>query len=253
MVKKYLPGILVLIVLIISYSFLLLISPETAARLSIEDGIIEYLGAVFYFFAACVLFYLFLITKSDKGIYFFKLRRNYFILFLGLFFLICAGEEISWGQRIFGIATPENIKEINAQGEINIHNLYIFHGTDKDKNIKSGLEHWLTGHKLFAFFWMFYCLIIPVLAKLFARFDILLKAVYFPLIPLWLSLLFLMNHLLSKVLENLEIFSTATPIVETKESIFALFFLIASVIFYLNYSRTQPRLVRKKAHTGNPD
>ena len=69
MVKKYLPGILVLIVLIISYSFLLLISPETAARLSIEDGIIEYLGAVFYFFAACVLFYLFLITKSDKGIY----------------------------------------------------------------------------------------------------------------------------------------------------------------------------------------
>ena len=35
----------------------------------------------------------------------------------------CAGEEISWGQRIFGLATPEIIAEDSTQDEINIHNL----------------------------------------------------------------------------------------------------------------------------------
>jgi hypothetical protein len=36
--------------------------------------------------------------------------------------LILALEEISWGQRIFDISTPDYIKELNAQNEINFHN-----------------------------------------------------------------------------------------------------------------------------------
>jgi hypothetical protein len=32
-------------------------------------------------------------------------------------------EEISWGQRIFGFATPEAVKNINSQKELNIHNI----------------------------------------------------------------------------------------------------------------------------------
>jgi hypothetical protein len=40
---------------------------------------------------------------------------------LGMF--VAAGEEISWGQRIFGIETPESIREDNVQGELNLHNL----------------------------------------------------------------------------------------------------------------------------------
>ena len=35
-------------------------------------------------------------------------------------------EEISWGQRIFDIDTPEALKEVNVQKEINIHNLVFF-------------------------------------------------------------------------------------------------------------------------------
>ena len=34
-----------------------------------------------------------------------------------------AGEEISWGQRIFNWETPENIEDINEQGETSVHNL----------------------------------------------------------------------------------------------------------------------------------
>ena len=34
-----------------------------------------------------------------------------------------AGEEISWGQRIFGWLTPGALDDINNQGETNIHNI----------------------------------------------------------------------------------------------------------------------------------
>jgi len=36
---------------------------------------------------------------------------------------VCMGEEISWGQRIFDITTPDGLREINLQGETNIHNI----------------------------------------------------------------------------------------------------------------------------------
>lgn len=45
-------------------------------------------------------------------------------LYLGLALALfgVAGEEISWGQRIFGIVTPEPFAE-NLQSELNLHNL----------------------------------------------------------------------------------------------------------------------------------
>ena len=48
-----------------------------------------------------------------------------FFLLSGLM-LIFAMEEISWGQRILGLATPELFKKINIQNEINIHNIFNF-------------------------------------------------------------------------------------------------------------------------------
>ena len=38
---------------------------------------------------------------------------------------VVAGEEISWGQRILGLQTPEVLENINHQGETNIHNITI--------------------------------------------------------------------------------------------------------------------------------
>jgi hypothetical protein len=34
-----------------------------------------------------------------------------------------AGEELSWGQHIFGFSTPEGYKGLNHQKEMNLHNL----------------------------------------------------------------------------------------------------------------------------------
>ena len=45
----------------------------------------------------------------------------YGVVTLGVWFL--TGEEISWGQRIFGWATPESFNEVNRQGETTVHNI----------------------------------------------------------------------------------------------------------------------------------
>jgi len=46
----------------------------------------------------------------------------YGLLCIGVFFLI--GEELSWGQRIFGWSTSEAMQAINKQKETNIHNIH---------------------------------------------------------------------------------------------------------------------------------
>jgi hypothetical protein len=86
----------------------------------IEDGFIEWCTVV-------VLFSTMLVC----GRRFLRLRNQRSMLFLGvtgLLTLLClfgAGEEISWGQRIFGLETPEYLKGKNAQGELGVHNLVI--------------------------------------------------------------------------------------------------------------------------------
>ena len=44
-------------------------------------------------------------------------------LLLALGFLLVAGEEVSWGQRVLGFAGPEVLVERNQQDEANLHNL----------------------------------------------------------------------------------------------------------------------------------
>ncbi len=45
-----------------------------------------------------------------------------YLLFTALMFF-SAGEEVSWGQRIFDFDTPEDLVEINKQDEFNLHNI----------------------------------------------------------------------------------------------------------------------------------
>lgn len=42
---------------------------------------------------------------------------------LVVFYFVCGGEEISWGQRIIGFAGPEKLIAINRQQETNLHNI----------------------------------------------------------------------------------------------------------------------------------
>jgi hypothetical protein len=50
-------------------------------------------------------------------------RRPWLLAFAALF-IVCAGEEASWGQHVFHYGTPKVVKATNTQGELNLHNLF---------------------------------------------------------------------------------------------------------------------------------
>lgn len=81
-----------------------------------EDGLVEYSTSITYFLATI---FSFLIFKSIKTNY---IKYAILFLVLGFCFLFVGLEEISWGQRILGIETPDLFSE-NVQSETNVHNL----------------------------------------------------------------------------------------------------------------------------------
>lgn len=87
----------------------------------VEDGVVEWLTALGY--VASGLVALLMIKKRD---FFTDQRVKKFFtvgcVAVGLAFLVVAGEEISWGQRLVGFETPEMIAAQNRQNEINLHN-----------------------------------------------------------------------------------------------------------------------------------
>lgn len=89
------------------------IAPEQLERVAQEDGPVEY-GQALAFLAGAVFF--FVRAARRRG-------RDLWGLVLGLGLFLVAGEEISWGQRLLGIETPEGLRESNVQGEFNLHNI----------------------------------------------------------------------------------------------------------------------------------
>lgn len=58
----------------------------------------------------------------------FRVRRPWFLMALAGFMALCfflVGEELSWGQRFFGLESTEFFKSYNSQKETNLHNLVI--------------------------------------------------------------------------------------------------------------------------------
>ena len=90
-----------------------------------EDGFIENLTALFLFLCSVVcLFRVFEYRKMKKSLWVFTYAA------LTILFFFAAGEEISWGQRIFGIESSEFFLEHNKQAETNLHNMIV-----KGKNL----------------------------------------------------------------------------------------------------------------------
>jgi hypothetical protein len=83
-----------------------------------EDSIFEWLQFV-AFAAAAVFAGLCAFRLWNKGE---RVPAALFAL-MGLSCVFIAGEEISWGQRLFGFETSESWKEINKQNETTLHNV----------------------------------------------------------------------------------------------------------------------------------
>ena len=85
-----------------------------------EDGPAEWLTTICFILAGFV----------SVRIAFNRFRKNHpwqAVLFIGVaaVMLFAGGEEISWGQRLFGWETPQDLIDLNDQGETNLHNIGI--------------------------------------------------------------------------------------------------------------------------------
>lgn len=116
-------GGLIIVLGVVVYGLILLRQDPGAFHIWIrEDGLAEWLTCVELLimsaYSFTVSFSFDHCNETQTG------RRVWF--FLGLLFLFGAMEEISWGQRILGLNSPEWFLRHNRQREINIHNLVIF-------------------------------------------------------------------------------------------------------------------------------
>jgi len=83
-----------------------------------EDGLVESLGALSLLMAGALFFLCFLSARRARC----ERVTQLFLLGLAVAFIVGAGEEVSWGQRVVGYEPPTVVKENNYQHELNLHN-----------------------------------------------------------------------------------------------------------------------------------
>jgi hypothetical protein len=91
-------------------------SERTWSSVAQEDGIVEW--ATFLSFVMAAGWLLVVVRKISPSWWF---KGACFML--AAFCIVVAGEEISWGQRLFGFKPPEIFLERNFQQELNLHNV----------------------------------------------------------------------------------------------------------------------------------
>jgi hypothetical protein len=99
-------------------SLLLYFYPHYYDVFSQEDGLAENTSAILLFLSGCLLIY-----KPFRSEGFAMKWHKYLFILAGLSLILAAGEEISWGQRLFNFETPVALEEINDQNEFNFHNI----------------------------------------------------------------------------------------------------------------------------------
>lgn len=174
------------IILILSYVPLFL-PADLNALFTQEDRIFETLSAVFFLLTA--LLFVAAYFRAAEGHT--RLKRLSYLA-LALCFLIFAGEEISWGQRIFDTGDSEVIRSINKQNETNIHNLQWLEDRGDDASFPLNL---LYPGTMFLIFTISVWFIIPVAAALYQPAQRFFDALM-PIFPWQLFLLMILNFAL---------------------------------------------------------
>ncbi|MFD2567935.1 hypothetical protein [Pseudotenacibaculum haliotis] len=174
-----------------------------------EDGAVEYATFFFLLCISILQFYRLFTVSKNKAILW-KLG----IFFFAILFLFGAGEEISWGQRIFGIESGDFFKDNNLQNETNLHNLEIG-GVKLNKLIFS---------QLLTVIMAVYLLVLPFLYQKFDWINKLVDKFVIPIPQLSHIIAFLINTIFIAILPNLS----------RKWEVYELFFATIFLLIFLN-------------------
>ncbi len=175
------------IILLLSFLFYNFANTNTVILLGKEDSFFEWLTALFYF----ISFILLVLT--------FKKNRNVFLLLLSFVLFFGAGEEMSWGQRIFGFSTPESINKINVQHEFNIHNITLFDGKYMGGGAKKGWDRFLEMDLLFKIFTIVFGCVLPFLVYKVKFINSLTQKFKVPVPPISIGIFFAVTWIVLKL------------------------------------------------------
>lgn len=200
-----------------------------------EDGIFEDLTAL-YFFGTFILFAVALFHLRPIS---WLMKLSY--AGLALLFLFGAGEEISWGERIFDWDDHNFIRGINVQEELTIHNLKYFQGEDAIIPISTS--------QIFTVFAFIIAVLIPLAGRPSPKLERFIAS-RFPVLPLKFGILVVATYIFQKAMVRLlPIFpmlyhhpSMPIPqgVHEIREHGYAFALFTSSLFYYLRKRATKP-------------
>jgi hypothetical protein len=97
----------------------LILNDRLAARLTLENGLLQDVTVLCYGASAVFFFRLVLRALPPHE----PVLRRWWFLILALGCLVVAGEEINWGQSLIPYETPDFLARTNIQHEVNLHNI----------------------------------------------------------------------------------------------------------------------------------
>jgi hypothetical protein len=190
-------------------------------RIGSEDNLIEWLQVLIYVSSSILAFLLSLRFRNVSKIMF------AIFLILSFAFLFVAGEEISWGQRLFGIEadgvfdgeTEIPVLKKNVQSETNLHNFGAIHS--KVGYIYLGIG----AYGIFS--WFFAC----ILTKVFKLKKGIRKYLRYFTVPPYLFPYFFATSINLKVVSSRGV---GPQEYEIAELILSLGILITMVLYYIS-------------------
>lgn len=219
------PGVYLVLAIYIALAYSVLAMGNDLLAVAVpEDHYFEIVGASALFATSFLFLYGFKLARKLLDGTWMSLVKRLVYLGLALLFFVGAGEEISWGQRMFGFVTPEAISQVNKQEEFNLHNLTVWEAS-----------RYLDADRLFDLFWFSFCVLMPAMtlvAPSFRRWA----GQFVPIVPWGISLLFLYNYLWAKLAKLLfgaaytfDRIPFAQAVQEIKESNYAIIFILVGL------------------------
>jgi len=208
----------------------LMLGDQVASYMFSEDNYFENVGALSFFAASFLFFYAFIRSRSPHNIpRIFRLKQLVYLGFAFLFFF-GGGEEISWGQRIFNLQTPEALSAVNAQQELNVHNIDFF-------------EYKFSFELFFDILWLVLTVLLPITSLYIKPFERFVGR-FVPIVHWGIGLLFVFNYLLAKVARavfvNFYTYSLVPfvqAVQETKESNYSLLFVLVALFVVWDFNK----------------
>lgn len=189
-----------------------------------EDHLFEFIGASSLLITSLLFLYGFRVARRSLEKTRMSLIKQMVYLGLAFLFFFGAGEEISWGQRIFGFRTPAPLTQANKQDELNLHNLSVFENSQL-----------FTADRMFDAFWFVFAVLIPTVALLIPAFK-RFAGKFIPIVYWAIGLLFLYNYVWAKAAKliykasyTFDTISLTQAVQEIKESNYAIIFILVGL------------------------